>query len=162
MLRYVKQETDAEEIVQEVFIKVWENQSKIDVHASFESFLFTIAYNATISLFRKRITEQKYLEHLKSIQQTDVAPDFTDEIHFNELNKKVQALLNKLTARQKEIFRLSREQGLSHREIAEKLDISVNTVKKHMANTLSFLKSHIGKDLIAWLLFTSPVTPKTV
>ena len=153
VLRYIKQEADAEEIVQEVFIKIWEARTKIDVYSSFESFLFTIAYNATISLFRKRISEKKYLEHLKSLQQIEDAPDVISEIHFNELNKKVQALLNELTPRQKEIFQLSREEGLTHEEIAKKLDISVNTVKKHIANTLAFLKSKTNNSLIVNLLF---------
>ena len=153
VLRYIKQEADAEEIVQEVFIKVWEARTKIDVYSSFESFLFTVAYNATISLFRKRVSEKKYLEHLKSLQQSEYVPDAANEIHFNELNEKVQALLNELTPRQKEIFQLSREEGLTHEEIAKKLDISVNTVKKHMTNTLAFLKSNIDNSLMVNLLF---------
>jgi RNA polymerase sigma-70 factor (ECF subfamily) len=65
----------------------------------------------------------------------------------------VQVLLNELTPRQKEIYQLSREEGLSHDEIAKKLDISVNTVKKHMANTLAFLKSQIDSNLTINLLF---------
>ena len=65
VLRYIKVEADADEIVQEVFVKIWEARGKIDVYSSFESFLFTIAYNATISLLRKRANEKKYLEHLK-------------------------------------------------------------------------------------------------
>jgi RNA polymerase sigma-70 factor, ECF subfamily len=153
VLRYIKLEADAEEIVQEVFIKIWESRTKIDVYSSFESFLFTVAYNATISQFRKKASEKKYLEHLKSLQQVESAPDLTDEIHFNELNEKVQALLNELTPRQKEIFQLSREQGLAHDEIAKKLDISVNTVKKHITNTLAFLKSRIDSSLMVNLLF---------
>jgi RNA polymerase sigma-70 factor (ECF subfamily) len=153
VLRYIKQESDAEEIVQEVFIKIWESRSKIDVYSSFESFLFTVAYNATISLFRKRVTETKYMEHLKSIQQFENAPDLTDEIIFNELNKKVKSLLNELTPRQKEIFQLSREEGLTHNEIAKKMNISLNTVKKHITNTLTFLKSHIDTSLMLNLLF---------
>ncbi len=153
VLRYIKQEEDAEEIVQEVFIKVWESRNKIDVYSSFESFLFTIAYNNTISLFRKKLSEKKYLEHLKSLQQLENAPELTDEIHFNELNEKVQLLLNELTPRQKEIFQLSREEGLTHDEIAKKLNISVNTVKKHMVNTLAFLKSQINNSLTVNLLF---------
>ena len=153
VLRYIKQEADAEEIVQEVFIKIWEKRKTIDVYSSFESFLFTVAYNATISQFRKRASEKKYLEHLKSLQQVERAPDLTDEIHFNELNEKVQALLNELTPRQKEIFQLSREQGLAHDEIAKKLDISVNTVKKHITNTLAFLKSRIDNSQMFNLLF---------
>ncbi len=153
VLKFIKQEEDAEEIVQEVFIKIWEARNKIDVYSSFESFLFTIAYNATMSLFRKKISEKKYLDHLKSLQQFEKAPDLTDEIDFNELNEKVQSLLNELTPRQKEIFQLSREEGLTHDEIAKELNISVNTVKKHMVNTLSFLKSNINSGQIINLLF---------
>jgi RNA polymerase sigma-70 factor, ECF subfamily len=153
VLRYIKQKEDAEEIVQEVFVKIWESREKIDAYSSFESFLFTIAYNTTISLLRKRTNEQKYLEHIKSLQQPDNSPDLIDEIHFNELNERVQSLLNELTPRRKEIFQLSREEGLSHDEIAKKLDISVNTVKKHMTNTLSFLKQQIDTGLTINLLF---------
>ena len=153
VLRYIKQKEDAEEIVQEVFVKIWESRHKIDAYSSFESFLFTIAYNTTISLLRKRTNEKKYLEHLKSIQQPNNSPDLIDEIQFNELNDRVQSLLNELTPRQKEIFLLSRETGLTHDEIANKLDISVNTVKKHMTNTLTFLKTQIDTDLTISLLF---------
>ena len=154
VLRFLKQEADAEEIVQEVFIKIWESRKKIDVYSSFESYIFTIAYNATMSLLRKRMTENKYLEHLKAIQFGN-APDIIGEIQYKELNEKIHSLLNELTPRQKEVFLLSREGGLSHNEIAEKLDISVLTVKKHIANTLSFLKSHLDNGLIINMLFFS-------
>ena len=153
VLRYIKQKEDAEEIVQEVFVKVWESRNKIDAYASFESFLFTIAYNTTISILRKRTNEKKYLDHLKSLQQPTNSPNLIDEIYFNELNARVQSLLNELTPRQKEIFHLSREEGLTHDEIAKKLDISVNTVKKHIANTLTFLKSHIDIRLTINVLY---------
>ncbi|MGV8096841.1 MAG: RNA polymerase sigma factor [Mangrovibacterium sp.] len=153
VLKYVKQKEDAEEIVQEVFVKIWESRNKIDAYSSFESFLFTVAYNATISMLRKKANETKYIEYLKSLQDINNSPDLIDEIHFNELNSRVQSLLNELTPRQKEIFLLSREEGLSHDEIANKLDISVNTVKKHIANTLAFLKSQIDNDLTINLLF---------
>ncbi len=150
----MKQKEDAEEIVQEVFVKIWESRNKIDVYSSFESFLFTVAYNATISMLRKKANETKYVEYVKSLQYVNSSPDLIDEIHFHELKDKVQSLLNELTPRQKEIFQLSREEGLSHDEIARKLDISVNTVKKHVANTLAFLKSRIDSSLTINLLFT--------
>lgn len=153
VLKYVKQKEDTEEIVQEVFVKIWESRSKIDAYSSFESFLFTVAYNATINMLRKKANESKYIEHIKSLQHTHDSPDLADEIHFNELNSRVQSLLEELTPRQKEIFQLSREQGLSHDEIATKLEISVNTVKKHIANTLAFLKSQIDNGLTINFLF---------
>jgi len=153
VLRYIKRGEEAEEIVQEVFIKLWEARSKIDVYSSFDSFLFTIAYNTTMSLFRKRIKEKKYKEYLQSLQQIEDAPDIIEEIHYNELSANVQKLLNQVTPRQREVFQLSREEGLTHEEIAKKLDISVNTVKKHMTNTLTFLKSNIDSSLMINLLF---------
>jgi RNA polymerase sigma-70 factor (ECF subfamily) len=159
VLMYLKQEEDAEEIVQEVFIKIWESRSKIDVYASFNSFLFTIAYNATMSLLRKRVSETKSREFLKSVQKIDVEENVIDEIHFKELNFKVQSLLNQLTPRQKEIYLLSREEGLTHEEIAQKLNISESTVNNHLVSTLKYLKSHIDNSLavniLFWCLFIS-------
>jgi len=153
VLRYIKQESDAEEIVQDVFVKIWESRERIDVFSSFESFLFTIAYNTTISLLRKRITEKKYLDYLKTLQQLDISNILEDEVHFRELNEKLHALLDQLTPRQKEIFILSRQEGLTHEAISTRLKISVNTVKKHMVNTLSYLKAHIDTGLTANLFF---------
>ena len=153
VLRYIKQKEDAEEIVQEVFVKIWESRNTIDAYSSFESFLFTIAYNTTISLLRKRTNEKKYLEHIKSLQQFTNSPNLIDEIQFNELNDRVQSLLYELTPRQKKVFQLSREEGLSHDEIAKELNISVNTVKKHIGNALAFLKSQIDSTLTINLLF---------
>lgn len=151
----MKQETDTEEIVQEVFIKIWQSREKINVYSSFESFLFTIAHNATVNLLKKRATEQKYIDYVKSLQHIDEAYELTDEIHYKELNQKLQGLLDELTPRQKEIFQLSREEGLSHKEIAEKLRISVNTVKNHLVTTLSFLKNKLNNGLIISGLFIS-------
>ncbi|MBN2814389.1 MAG: RNA polymerase sigma-70 factor [Bacteroidales bacterium] len=153
VLMYLKQEEDAEEIVQEVFIKIWESRGKIDVYSSFESFLFTIAYNATISLLRKRVSQSKSREYLKSLQQIDAADQVIDEIQFKELDQKVQSLLEQLTPRQKEIYLLSREDGLTHKEIAQKLSISESTVNNHLVTTMKYLKSHIDKTLAINALF---------
>jgi RNA polymerase sigma-70 factor, ECF subfamily len=153
VLRYIKQDADAEEIVQEVFVKIWEARNRIDAYSSFESFLFTVAYNTTISLLRKRVSENKFINYLKTLHQPDVSYEVDNEIRFNELNEKVNSLLDQLTPRQKEIFLLSRQDGLTHDEIADKLEISVNTVKKHMTNTLAFLKSHIDTSLTINLFF---------
>jgi RNA polymerase sigma-70 factor (ECF subfamily) len=153
VLTYLKQEEDAEEIVQEVFVKIWESRGKIDIYSSFESFLFTIAYNATISLLRKRVSENKSREYLKSLQQIDTAEPIIDEIQFRELNQKVQSLLEQLTPRQKEIYLLSREDSLTHKEIAQKLNISESTVNNHLVTTLKYLKSHIDSGLAINALF---------
>ena len=153
VMMYLKQEEDAKEIVQEVFIKVWNARQKIDVYASFESFLFTIAYNSTMSLLRKRITETKSRDYLKSLQQTEVAESAIDELQYQELKAQLQTLLNQLTPRQKEIFSLSRDEGLSHSEIAKKLNLSESTVNNHLVTTLKFLKKHLSNNVSVSMLF---------
>jgi RNA polymerase sigma-70 factor (ECF subfamily) len=150
---YLKQKEDAKDIVQEVFIKIWQTREKIDVYASFDSFLFTIAYNTTMSLLRKRMSETKSREYLKSLQQIENAEQVIDEIQFIELNHKVQGLLNQLTQRQKEIYLLSREEGLTHEEIAQKLNISESTVNNHLVTALKYLKSHLGSSLTVNVFF---------
>jgi RNA polymerase sigma-70 factor (ECF subfamily) len=153
VMAYLKQEEDAEEIVQEVFIKIWNSRRKIDVYASFESFLFTIAYNATISLLRKRLTESKSREYLKSLQQIDAADQVIDELQYKELEHKVQSLLKQLPPRQRQIYHLSREEGLTHKEIARELNISISTVNNHLVTTLKYLRSHIDSSLAINILF---------
>lgn len=150
---YLKQEEDAEEVVQEVFIKIWESREKVDVYLSFESFLFTIAYNSTMSLLRKRVSETKSREYLKSLQKIETEEKVIDEIQYNELNNKVQSLLEQLSPRQSEIYLLSREEGLSHKEIAIKLNISESTVNNHLVTILKFLKSNIDSSLFINSLF---------
>ncbi|RIJ48016.1 RNA polymerase sigma-70 factor [Maribellus luteus] len=153
VLRYLKQQEDAEEIVQEVFIKIWNSRSKIDIYASFESFLFTITYNATMSLLRKRVSEIKSKEYLKSLQQVNDSVPVIDELQFNELNNKLSYLLDQLSPRQKEIYLLSRENGLTHKEIAENLNITESTVNNHLVAVLKYLKCHIDNSLAANILF---------
>ncbi len=153
VIRYLKCREDAEEIVQEVFLKIWESRQKIYSNSSFESFIFTIAYNSTITLLRKRITEQKCLDNFRLRKQINASPNLIDEINLRELDEKVHTLLNRLTPRQQEIFRLSRDEGLNHAEIAKKLNISTNTVKNHLVAALAFLKSEFNNELNIILLF---------
>ena len=155
VIKFIKQKEDAEEIVQEVFLKIWESREKIDIYSSFEAYLFTMAYNITINLLRKRINQDRYIAHLKSIQTVDEAADTIDEVEYKELAAKVQSLVTQLTPRQQEIFYLSREKGLTHEEIAKKLNISTNTVKNHLVSTLKFLRSNIDSGFIINILFIS-------
>ncbi|HET55385.1 MAG TPA: RNA polymerase sigma-70 factor [Ignavibacteria bacterium] len=153
VLRFIKNEADAEEIIQEVFLKIWEGKEKIDPRASFESYLFTVSYNTTMSLLRKRANEVKYVEFIKYRQHVLNENEIIDDIHYKELTIKLNELLNQLTPRQKEIFLLSRKEGLTHNEIAQKLNISSNTVKNHFISILKFLKSGLSKDFFTGLLF---------
>ena len=140
----LKSGMDAEEIVQDVFYKVWEKRDTIREDTSFSSFIFSVTYNASISLLRKRIRETKFYNYLKFIQHFEVQDNVNTDIEYAELNEKARRLINKLPGRQKEVYLLSREDGLTYREIAEKLQISVNTVENHIVKALHFLREHLG------------------
>ncbi len=149
----IKTEIDAEEIVQEVFVKIWESHEKIDNFALFDSYLFTIAYNSTISLIRKKLSEKKYIQYIKSLQIPPQQKSAEINSDFEILSEKVNKLIGKLPPRQKEVFKLHRENELTYRQIAEKLDISVNTVENHMSKALKFLRNNLNKESLAALLF---------
>jgi RNA polymerase sigma-70 factor (ECF subfamily) len=151
-IRIVKFSHDAEDIVHDVFLKLWQNRTSIDEEMSFRSYLFTIAYNTTINIIRKRSVKEEYVEALKNLQDQGTN-NVATEMEFNELNEKLQSALNELPQRQKEIYMLSRDEGLTYSQIAEKLSISVNTVENHMVKALKFLRTRIDTTSIMATLF---------
>ncbi len=153
IFKFIKNEQDTEEITQEVFVKLWESRNKLNTYQSFDSFLFTVAYNLTISLFRKRISEKKYINHLQSIQSQLVQVNVIDKLQYEQLNEQVAMLIEKLPTRQKEVFKMSRQQGMTYQEIASRLGLSVNTVENHMVKALSFLKSNLDNSLLINLFY---------
>jgi len=151
----IKSQKDSEDIVQEVFFKIWNNREKINEFLSLQSFLFTIAYNTTISILRKRINEYNYIEYVKSIQTAKELSTGEAELEFKELNDHLTSILNKLPKRQKEVFLLNRHDELSYKEIAERLGISVNTVENHMVKALKFLRANIKSTSFISALFSA-------
>ncbi len=154
VLKILKNEADAEEIVQEVFVKLWESRLHINDSKLPDSFIFTIAYNHSIDLIRKRINNKKYLEHLRYLSVIHAAPASVNEFEFEELNNLVKTVIADLPERQKEIYLLHREEGLSYSEIANQLGISKNTVENHMVRALKYLRQHLDNTLLINLLFT--------
>lgn len=139
---FVKSEFVAEDILQEVMIKVWLKRTTIDLSSSFDSYLYTIARNQTYNHLRK-ISNQESLKkevwrNIKSFnRQTE------DTILLSEYNEIVDDILNNLPAKKRNIYILSREQGKSNQEIADLLNISQKTVKNHLWKTLQLIKAQL-------------------
>jgi len=152
-IRIVKFNQDAEDIVHDVFIKIWQNKETLKTDTSFRSFLFTIAYRATINIIRKKAVKEEYVEALKYLQTEIGVDDVYIQIEYNELNETLKQALTELPARQREIYILNREKGLTYSEIANKLNISVNTVENHMVKALKFLRTKLKASSIISLLF---------
>lgn len=147
----LKSHEDAENIVQEVFIKIWEKHKELDENKSFESFIFTITYNASISLIRKRLCKKSFFE--KWYKRTCYEMEVVIESDYSDLNERVERLVDRLSPRRGQIYKMSREEGLTYKDISIKLGISVNTVENHMAASLKFLRQHLGHTLAVGLFF---------
>jgi RNA polymerase sigma-70 factor (family 1) len=155
VFKILKNEAEADDIVQEVFVKIWESRHKLEDYKLLNSYIFTIAYNNSIDLIRKRINNKKYLEHLKNSAIISFSPTIISQIEFNELNIQTEKLIANLPERQKQVYLLHREEGLTYPEIAEELGISKNTVENHMVKALKYLRENINNSLLINVLFVS-------
>ena len=142
-LKLLKSNEDAENIVQEVFLKLWRKREDLKEHSNFDAYLFTIAYNTIRDQFSKSSRErQNQDEFTRSIQPVD---DSTNaEIEYHSLLESVKKAVNKLPPRQKTVYLLNMNDGLTCDEISKKLGISERTVEVHLQKA----KSHIKKLLI--------------
>ncbi len=150
----LKNKEDAEEIVQQVFLKVWEKRSNIDTTKSFKSYLFTISYNLIMDELRIRLRQKEYLKYLENFFDPDSLKS-DQKAEYNILKSQIDQIIEELPERRKLIYKLSREKGLSHKEISEQLNISVKTVENQINLTLNIIKKHLGKNLLLVLLFVS-------
>lgn len=155
VFKILKDEAESADIVQEVFVKIWESRYKLDDYRLLNSYIFTIAYNSSIDLIRKRISNTKYLEHLKNSAIINATPNVISQIEFDELNSQAEKLIANLPERQKQVYLLHREEGLTYPEIAEKLKISKNTVENHMVKALKYLRENMDNSLLVNMLFVS-------
>jgi len=149
---FLKIDDGIEDIIQEVFIKIWRNRKKINSQANFESYIFTITRNLLLNELRSLLNNEKIL---KEIQFRSLAREYSslEEIEFKEVKDKVDKIIHELPDRQKEIFILSRTEGLSHKEIAEKLGINTKTVEYHLTLAIKHLKKTLKNSGLLSLLY---------
>jgi RNA polymerase sigma-70 factor, ECF subfamily len=139
-LSLLKKQEDAKEVTQEVFIALWENHEKIEINTSLSSYIYRIARNKIYNIYRKSFYIQAYLEYL--IVSDKKLESFTeDEILYNELNRFLNVTIDALPPKRKEVFELSRFEGLTYKEIAKRMKISENTVDVQIRKALGFLRN---------------------
>ncbi|GHS91225.1 DNA-directed RNA polymerase sigma-70 factor [Bacteroidia bacterium] len=135
---------DAEDLVQEVFIKIWENRRIICPEMSFTAYLFTIARNKIISHVRRLQIEQKIINQWL-IEYSRIEESTQSEIVSKEYESFLRKKIDSLPPRRRLVFQLSREEKMSHGEIAKQLGISVYTVQEHISESLVYFKSSLLK-----------------
>lgn len=150
--KYLRSETDAEELVQSVFIKIWENRKRIDSELSFRSWLFTIAYNDICKQFRSRNYLQKYVA--ETINTVTAASTETEKgTEYQSLLDEVRKIVDSLPETQKRIFIKSRFEGKPAREIAEEMNLTPATVDNYISAALRLIRSGLGRENLPVILF---------
>ncbi|TKG94970.1 RNA polymerase sigma-70 factor [Puteibacter caeruleilacunae] len=151
--RYLKSEADAEELVQDIFLKVWENRKGMLIETSFKSYLFKIAYNDILKFFRKKAYHQRYVREALAISDNH---DLSSErIDYASALEEVNRVIELLPERRRLIFKKSRQEGKSSKEIAEQMNLSPGTVDNNISKALRFIRDNLGNESLAIALYLS-------
>ena len=140
--RFLKDKEQSEEIVQETFINFWLGRERLDPGGDLWLYLYVISKRLSLNALRK-IGRSSVLIDKLLLQITELRNTTEEDIVTHDLEQYIEKAIDKLPHQQQVVFKLSRIEGLSHKEIADQLQISPNTVKNHMVEALKTLKKHL-------------------
>jgi RNA polymerase sigma-70 factor (family 1) len=151
-LQYTKSVADSEDIVQEVFIQLWNNRISIRQEETLQALLFIMAKHRLINAYRARLNNPVSEEYLNCINTLTV--DDTDhKVEYSDFVRVFTKVLSKLPATQQRVIQLSRFQRMTNKEIAETLSLSEQTVKNQLSIGLKTVREKLIKAMILFLLF---------
>ena len=152
-VKLVPAQVDPEEIVQEVFVKLWLKREAINPEKDFQPYLFSIAKHLVLDHLKSAVNRKLYFVG-EYFQQDLLIDEGVESSSAEAAEEKLQKLIAEIPERRREIFRLSRFEGLSYKQIAERLNISENTVDSQIRNALAFLRKEFRKIIaLAFLYF---------
>jgi RNA polymerase sigma-70 factor (ECF subfamily) len=148
----LKSHEEAQNNTQDVFLNLWLNRNKVEKESSVKYYIFTISYNSAISVIRKKANQSKFFEYVKTLQNLVQEP-VDLQFEYDELNEKLNKIINELPKRQREVYKLHKIEGLKYSEIAEKLNISTNTIENHMSRALKAIQKNLRPATLIIILF---------
>ncbi|MCF6405219.1 sigma-70 family RNA polymerase sigma factor [Chitinophaga filiformis] len=149
---------DAEDILQETFLKLWANREQLPAIVNPGNYIFIIARNKTLDHLRKIAQQQKLVDHIWA-NISDAADALDLQLDARESQQLINAALSRLTEQQRTIFRLSRQEGLDHATIASQLQLSKSRVKNVQVETLRFLRQFLSRHSELLLFLFVLITP---
>lgn len=141
-IRFVNDADTAEEVVQDLFYKLWEKRAELQINTSVKSYLFSAVHNRCLKFIEHRNVELKYRNYYL-LHESEIDSEPHDAHNVLELQGIIESTLNSLPERCGRIFRLNRFEGLKYHEIAKKLSISVKTVEANMGKALKLLRKNL-------------------
>ena len=151
-LSYLKNEEDAEELVQDVFLKIWEKREILDASQNIKAYIFKIAVNTIYDFIRYKNIESAFSDFAK-VNFNRSSNDTWDTVVFEEMKTTLNGLIAKMPEQRKRIFRLSKTKGLTNDEIAQKLNLSKRTVENQLYRAIIFLKEHLKNESLFAIFF---------
>lgn len=157
-LQFVKSAAKAEDLTQEIFIKVWMSRERLTAVNRFDAFLYTMSKNMILDEFRKRVL-LTVPENGQDVYLPSDLPSAQDKLEFKDVEIQLNAAIDRLPTQMQLAFRLSRFQGMSHDEIAREMNISRVTSKNYIARSIAAIRKHLsakaghltGLLLLLWL-----------
>ncbi len=147
-LRYLENREEAEEVIQSVYMNVWEHRKSLDETMSVKSYIYKSAINCIYNHLKKKAICSRFVE-MELQKGESQAYQTYDQIFFHDLEMSINSIVETLPPQQQKIFQLSRFEGLSHEEIAQKLDISVRTVENQVYRALKIIKSKLKGEIFS-------------
>lgn len=147
---YITSSSDVAEIVQDVFVKLWEARHLLSEDKSLEGFLFIVTRNMIFNITRNRFRESMFKMSVMRAMENEESYGIEDELSAADLKQYIDQLITILPKRQQEVFRMSREEGMSYKEIAEYCGISEKAVERHIYLALKFLKKNLPLFMVFW------------
>lgn len=144
-LKYLREKEDAEDLLNEVFLKIWENRQTLRSNSSFQAYLFTIAYNNIRQRFLKKSREEKYIQVFAEEYIISSTLD-DDRLDYGLFVKKINEVIDLLPPRRQEIFILSYKEEKKNSQIAEDLGLSEQFIKKQLSIARKYIISKIKED----------------
>lgn len=147
ILPFVKSQAQAEEIVQDTFLKLWEKRENLDENHSLRAYTKAIAKRRVLNLLKRTQINEKFLRHKRYTSSLAQECNTEDQLLLAEYQHITQSAVERLPRQQKLIYSLSREQELTYGQIAAQLHISVSAVEKHMSKALQYVKKQVQTKL---------------
>lgn len=144
-LKFLRSPVLAEEIVQDVFLKVWHKREEIALVKRLDAYLFIMARNIIFDRMKKISYEAA--DEISNLKEQSSADDTEYLVRQHQCQELLQQAINMLPVQQRQVYRFAKLEGLSHEIIAEKMQLSRHTVKKHMAMALQTIRKHIESHL---------------
>ena len=151
----LRSKEEAADVVQDVFLSLWNRRKGINVQGSLAAYLHTSVRYKCIHYIEKNINRRDYLELLTEVAVNTSPLDPEVSLQVKELEEAINKTISKMPSKMQEVYKLSRQQHLSHKEIADSMSISVETVKKHIQHALSLIRTDLpsGTYVLASAIF---------